>query len=57
VPSGIGTLNIITRKHTADSIASRGTRRVVTTFFTRAEATATIGTATAYPTAHVAGDR
>ena len=40
VPSGIGTLNIITRKLNADRIAGSGTLRVLTTLVTRRVATA-----------------
>lgn len=47
VPSGIGMLNIITRKLTAENIASVGTCRVLTTFFTLRTATSSAGTATA----------
>jgi hypothetical protein len=54
VPSGIGTLNIMIKKHIADSSATVGTCRVL---LTRRTPTAHIGAATAKPTAHVAGDR
>src|SRR3954471_9485198 len=53
VPSGIGMLNIITRKLIAANIASRGTLRVRTTFVALREATAQVGIAAAYATAHV----
>jgi hypothetical protein len=45
VPSGIGMLNIITRKLIAANIASRGTLRVRTTLVTLREAAAQVGTA------------
>src|SRR5690242_13227409 len=57
VPSGIGTLNIMTRKLSAAKTARTGTLRVRTTRETRFEATYQVGTATAYPTAHVCGLR
>jgi hypothetical protein len=57
VPSGIGTLNIMIKKHIADSSATVGTCRVFTVLLTRRTPTAHIGAATAKPTAHVAGDR
>jgi hypothetical protein len=47
VPSGTGTLNIITRKLTAENIASVGTRRAGSCALTLREATANVGTATA----------
>ncbi len=57
VPSGIGMLNIITRKLIAANIASRGTLRVRTTLVTLREAATQVGTAAAYATAHVWGER
>ena len=57
MPSGIGTLNIITRKQYAAPSASSGTNRVLTTRRTRRAATAQNGTATPYMTAHVCGLR
>src|ERR1700742_3906591 len=47
VPSGIGTLNIITRNESAEKTASIGTLRVLTTLLTRLLAIAHVGTATA----------
>ena len=47
VPSGIGTLNIITRKHIADRIASNGTLRLRTILVTRLLAVTQNGRATA----------
>jgi hypothetical protein len=57
VPSGIGTLNIITKKQYAAPIASSGTWRLVTTFSARRAATVHTGTVAPNPTAHVWGLR
>ena len=57
VPSGIGTLNIITRKQYAAPNARSGTYRVLTTLRTRRPAVTQKGTATPYITAHVSGLR
>ena len=57
VPSGMGTLNIMMRNATAANTASVGTLRTLTVFWTFFEATAIIGTATAYPAMQVAGLR
>ena len=57
VPSGIGMLNIITRKHMAEKRASVGTCLVRTTVRTLRAATASVGTATAKPTTQVCGLR
>ena len=57
VPSGIGTLNIMTRKHTAESSARVGACLVLTTFLTWLAASATTGTATTNPATQVCGLR
>src|SRR5260221_12150450 len=57
VPSGIGTLNIITTKLYAAPSASNGTERLVTTLRTRFPAVAHTGTIDAPSTPHVAGLR
>jgi hypothetical protein len=53
----MGTLNIITRKLSAENTASVGTLCDRTTALTRRLAIAQTGSATAYPTAHVDGLR
>jgi hypothetical protein len=55
VPSGIGTLNIMTRKQTAASTASVGTLRVLTRWWTLVAAAAITGRATTKPTTQVCG--
>src|SRR3954449_13066503 len=57
VPSGTGTLNIITRKQYAAPSASSGTVRLFTTFLTRCPAVYQTGTIAAPKVAHVAGLR
>src|SRR5215831_10508756 len=57
VPSGIGTLNIITRKQYAAPRASNGTYRFFTTLRTRRPAITQNGVAPAYMTAQVSGLR
>jgi hypothetical protein len=57
VPSGIGKLNIITRKQYAAPSASSGTYRFFTTLRTRRLASTQRGVAPAYMTAHVCGLR
>ena len=57
VPSGIGTLNIITKKLYAAPSASSGTERLVTTLRTRLPAVVHTGTIAAPITPHVWGDR
>ena len=57
VPSGTGTLNIITRKQYAAPSASSGTERVLTTLRTRRAATTQNGAAAPYITAQVWGLR
>src|SRR5207342_748646 len=57
VPSGIGTLNIITKKLYAAPIATSGTYRFLTTFRTRRPAVTHIGTIAAPNAPHVSGLR
>jgi len=57
VPSGIGTLNIITKKLYAAPSARSGTDRLVTTLRTRFPAVVHTGTIAAAMTPHVSGDR
>ena len=57
VPSGMGTLSIITRKQKAAPMAIRGTSRRLTFFLTRRAETVQTGTMAAAPTAQVCGLR
>ncbi len=57
VPSGIGTLNIITRNEYAPPIATSGTYRLRTTFLTLRPAVNHAGTEAPYRVAQVAGLR
>src|SRR3954447_1990420 len=57
VPSGIGTLNIITRKQYAAPMATSGTYRLLTTLRTRRPATTQKGADAAYRTPQVWGLR
>ena len=57
MPSGIGTLNIITRKQYAAAMASRAMCRLFTTRRTRLLATAHAGTIDAPRTPHEEGLR
>ncbi len=57
VPSGIGTLSIITRKQKAAPMAIRGTSRCLTFFLTRRADTTHTGTMAAPATAQVWGLR